>query len=171
MLNRIAKALPSVVAVVAFCGLLAGAVAPAAAQATAEHREMAGKLVKIIRADAGFGQIIPAIIDDAKTLFIRTNPDLSKDITEVADQIGEELQKKRTDLTEKVIDAYAETFTAEELTQIITFYETPAGKKLAESADALTLKTLDAARDWGDKMSEDIVGMIRAEMLKRGHNL
>ncbi len=171
MLNKIAKPLQAVMAVVALCGLLAGAVQPAAAQVTAEHRDMAGKLVKIIRADAGFDQIIPAIVDDAKTLFIRTNPDLSKDITEVVDQIGEELKKTRIDLTAKIIDAYAETFTADELAQIIAFYETPAGKKLADSADLLTLKTLDAVRAWGDKMSEDIIGMIRAEMLKRGHNL
>ena len=171
MLTRFSRALSVVAILAALLTMLLGQAVPVAAEPSAEQRQLAARLVKILRADAGFDQVVPAIVNDAKTLFIRTNPDLSKDISEVADEIGEELKKTRGELTAKVVDAYAETFTVDELKQIIAFYESPVGRKLNESVDTLTIRTIEAAREWGDRMSQDIVGMIRAEMLKRGHNL
>lgn len=150
---------------------LVGMTGVARAEPSAEHLALASKVAAATKADSGLDQIIPAIVDDAKTLFIRTNPDLSKDIGEVATKIGEDMKARRAELDKQISMIYAEAFTPEELKAISTFYESDAGKKLANSVNSLSLKTLEAARDWGDKLSSEMVSGIRAEMLKRGHNL
>ncbi|HOV04954.1 MAG TPA: DUF2059 domain-containing protein, partial [Kaistiaceae bacterium] len=86
-------------------------------------------------------------------------------------KIGEDMKARRAELDKQISMIYAEAFTPDELKAISAFYESDAGKKLANSVNALSLKTLEAARDWGDKLSSDMVSGIRAEMLKRGHNL
>ncbi|MEZ5839443.1 MAG: DUF2059 domain-containing protein [Hyphomicrobiales bacterium] len=150
---------------------MVGVTSPASAEPTAEHLALATKVITLTRADSGLDQIIPAIVDDAKTLFIRSNPDLAKDISEVADKIGEDMKARRSELEKAISVIYAEAFTADELKAIATFYESAPGAKLANTVNGLALKTLEAGRDWGDKLSGEMVAGVRAEMLKRGHNL
>ncbi|HOV05588.1 MAG TPA: hypothetical protein PLG99_14370, partial [Kaistiaceae bacterium] len=53
---------------------LVGMTGVARAEPSAEHLALAAKVAAATKADSGLDQIIPAIVDDAKTLFIRTNP-------------------------------------------------------------------------------------------------
>jgi uncharacterized protein len=47
---------------------------------------------------------------------------------------------------------YMETFTHDEVKQMIKFYETPVGKKITANAGGLAEATTKAAQDWAPKL-------------------
>lgn len=52
-------------------------------------------------------------------------------------------------LYEKMAKVYMETFTHEEIKQMLKFYESPVGKKMSEKAAELTKKNMVAGQQWG----------------------
>ena len=52
---------------------------------------------------------------------------------------------------------YMETYSHEEVKQMIKFYETPVGKKLTANAGGLAEATTKAAQDWGTKLQNLIM--------------
>jgi hypothetical protein len=66
---------------------------------------------------------------------------------------------------------YASYFTEAELKDILTFYQSPVGRKLiAEEPKALEASMANAG-DWGDKLADDVIAKMRAEMKRRGHDI
>lgn len=52
-------------------------------------------------------------------------------------------------LYDKMAKVYMETYTHEEIKQMLKFYNSPVGKKITEKASELTKKNMDAAQEWG----------------------
>lgn len=52
---------------------------------------------------------------------------------------------------------YMETYTHEEVKQMIKFYETPVGKKITANAGGLAEATTKAAQEWGMKLQNLIM--------------
>lgn len=52
---------------------------------------------------------------------------------------------------------YMETYTHDEIKQMIKFYETPVGKKITANARGLAEATTKAAQDWGTKLQNLIM--------------
>ncbi len=48
---------------------------------------------------------------------------------------------------------------------------TSLGKKLAQEEPTFVEASLSRAQDWANRLSEDVMGKMRAEMKKKGHNL
>ena len=66
---------------------------------------------------------------------------------------------------------YASRFSEQELKDALTFYRTPLGKKLIEQEPKILDQTMTDAQAWGDKLSQEVMNRMRAEMKKRGHEL
>jgi hypothetical protein len=66
---------------------------------------------------------------------------------------------------------YAAGFTEQELKDILAFYKSPAGKKVADQEAGILEHSLSDLDAWAAKFSEEILARIRAEMRKRGHEL
>lgn len=55
-------------------------------------------------------------------------------------------------LYDKMAKIYMETFTHDEVKQMLKFYDSPVGKKISEKAGELTKKNMTAAQDWGTEL-------------------
>jgi hypothetical protein len=66
---------------------------------------------------------------------------------------------------------YASHFTEAELKQILAFYQSPLGKKLLTEEPKTADESMSMAGSWADKLSEEVMSKMRAEMKKRGHDM
>ena len=64
---------------------------------------------------------------------------------------------------------YASHFTEPELKQLLTFYQSPLGRKVIAEEPAAANESMAMAGSWADKLSEEVINKMRAEMkiLKR----
>jgi len=131
----------------------------------------AKELIEIKGALNIFEALVPGVIEQTKNLFLQTNPNLSKDLNEVAAQLRAELAPRRAELTEQVALLYAQRFTEQELKSTLLFYKSPLGKKLAAEEPGFVDQSLHFAQDWANKLSDEVVGKMRVEMKKKGHDL
>ncbi|HWG46185.1 MAG TPA: DUF2059 domain-containing protein [Gemmataceae bacterium] len=70
-------------------------------------------------------------------------------------------------LKEDLIKIYTEEFTEEELRQIVTFYKTPAGKKLVEKSPALLGRCMQLGTNRVAKHEDELKQMIEDEVKKQ----
>jgi hypothetical protein len=145
------------------------------AQETADiprsHMALAQQAIELSRASAGFDDILPLVAEQVKSLFIRSNPSLTKEIEEVTDTVAFEFARKRADLDITIQGVWARRFSEAELTEIIAFYKSPVGAKLADLSPEMLALSVGAAKQWSDMLSTTLVTRVREEMQKRGHQL
>ena len=77
---------------------------------------------------------------------------------------------RRQELRNEIARGYASVFSEQDLKDMIAFYKTPLGKKMIEQEPKAGEASTKRAQAWIDKYAEDVIGKMRAEMKKRGHN-
>jgi uncharacterized protein len=156
-------------AVLLACNLLAG---PAQAQpATAAALAAAKELVDLKGAAQMFDPVVTGVVEQTKGALLQTNPQLSKDLTDVGNQLSKEFAPRRAELTDAAAKAYAARFTEQELKDVVTFYKSPAGKKMLAQEPLVLDETFGFIQQWQGRFSEEVMNRFRAEMKKKGHNL
>ncbi len=131
----------------------------------------AKELVTSTGAMALFTPLIAGVIEQAKLVFLQQDPGLAKDLNEIATQMRTDLAPRQVELTNEVATLYASSFTDDELKAILSFYQSPVGKKLLERQPQVVESSMRFAQTWANKLSDEVVGQMRAELKKRGHNL
>jgi uncharacterized protein len=132
---------------------------------------LAKELIVLKGGNQMFGSVVPGVVDSAKDLFLPTNPNLSKDLTEVTVKLKQEYTSKSDELMNEVAKAYAKHFTEQELKDAVAFYKTSLGKKLLAEEPVAIESGLTRAREWSGEFSNQVVARVRAEMKKKGHDL
>ncbi len=140
-------------------------------QPSAAEIQTAKQLMAIIHTTSVFQSLIPGVVEQAKILFLRQNPDLAKDLDDVANNIRKEMEPRMGEITDHVALLYAQQFTEPELKQIVAFYRTPVGKKLVEQQPKVMFASMQFAQTWANNLSDEVVAKFRAEMKKKGHNM
>lgn len=148
-----------------FCG------AAQAQQPTPAQIQTAREIVLASGASRSFEPIVPSILQQAIAMFVQQNPDLQKQLTEAAQAIQPEFEKRRDEAIEIVARVYAGRFTEAELKEILAFYVSPVGKKYVTTQPVVLEESFRLVQQWGGKVSEEIVTRMRAEMKRRGHNI
>jgi hypothetical protein len=88
------------------------------------------------------------------------NPNLPEAFwTEFAARARRDLPK----FVESVVPVYAGRFTAQELKQLIAFYRTPVGRRLAEEGGAISADVMRAGQRWGVELGADTVKELAAK--------
>lgn len=118
-----------------------------------------------------FDPVVPGVIENAKNMLMQTNPNLGKDLTDVAAQLRAELAPKRDELINNIATLYAKKFSDQELKDLIAFYKSPLGKKLQTDDPIVVDQSMNLAQNWANRFSEEVIVRIRAEMKKKGHDL
>lgn len=136
-------------------------------QAVATARE----LLALKRGDVVFQPIIVGVIETVKNVFVPTNPQLGKELNEVALQLRKEYEVKQSELLNEVAKVYAEHFTETELKGLVTFYKSPLGQKMVNEEPGIIDESLRRAQTWGDALSSQVMDRFRDEMKKKGHSL
>ncbi|HWP16652.1 MAG TPA: DUF2059 domain-containing protein [Xanthobacteraceae bacterium] len=161
---RLAAAL--LFACTAYCGAALAQPAPSAS-AIATARE----LVETKGGSAMFDPVIISVVEQTKAALLQTNPQLAKDLNDVASQLRTEFAAKRDELMAYAARQYADRFSEQELKDILVFYKSPLGKKMTNVEPQVLDQTFNYVQQWGQKVSEQVMNRFRAEMKKKGHNL
>jgi hypothetical protein len=131
----------------------------------------AKEFVALTGATQIFSPLVAGVVEQSKILYLQQNPGLSKDLNEIAAKLKADLNPRLEELNVEMARIYATRFTESELKEIMAFYGSPTGKKmLIEQPQAAEL-SLKFAQEWSIKLSDEVVGKMREELKKRGHNL
>ncbi len=113
-------------------------------------------------------EILPQIADDAKTLFIRSNPDIIDEINEITNEVALDMVSRRVDLDRAVIKIWVDRFSIEELNKIEEFFESDVGIKLNELTPETTALMSVEAVHWREEISAELYQKVRYRLIGQG---
>jgi hypothetical protein len=158
------------VAAIVACACLAASVARA--QEPSSSAIAVARDVVITKGATNMAEpLVRGVIESVKNNLLPTNPQLGRELNEVAATLQKEFEGKRSEVIDTFARAYARRFTEAELKDLLLFYKTPLGQKFSKEEPAAIEDGLKGAQEWGDAFSETVFARVRAEMQKKGHRL
>jgi uncharacterized protein len=157
--------------------VVSGVVGPAAAQAPAGPQPspasllMAKQIVEIKGVQNIFAPLVRGVVDKTRDMFMQTNFMWSKDLNEVAAIEEKKFAPRVSELVDATARIYATHFTEPELKQLLTFYQSPVGRKALVEEPRVVQESMASAGSWGDNLSQEVIADMRQEMKKRGHDM
>jgi hypothetical protein len=142
-----------------------------AQEPTANAVATARELIELKGASGMWEPVIPGLVQRAKGVLLQSNPNLSKDLDDVANQLRTEYAARRADVSTEVARVYARHFTEAELKDLLAFYKTPLGRKIVAEEPRALEESIGRMEDWARRISDELLPRFRAEMKKKGHNL
>jgi uncharacterized protein len=158
----------------AFLGCFIAAAAHAQAPTPAPTAGAVAAARELIVAKGGaamFEPVIPGVIETAKNSLVPTNPNLTKDLNDVAAQLRKDYESKKAELVYEVAVIYAAHFTEQELKDLVAFYKSPLGQKMLKEEPLALDQSMKKAQSWSSDFSDSVLARIRSEMAKKGHPL
>jgi hypothetical protein len=161
----------------ALIGLFIVAVAqPASAQAPAAQPSansllLAKQLVEIKGVRGAFVPLVAGVVQKTKDMFMQTNFMWANDLNAVAAIEQKKYAPRVDELVDMTARLYATAFTEQELRTLLTFYQSPLGQKVLNVEPRLMDQAMSNAGAWGDNLSQEVIGSMRDEMKKRGHDM
>jgi len=166
--NFFTAAVRAALAAIAFIALLV----PAQAQQPSANAIALAKEIITVKGSANmFDPILPNLVDKTRAMLLQTNPMLSKELNEVAAKLRTEMSSRTSELLTEMAKLYAASFTEPELKDALAFYKSALGKKISDAEPRILQQSFDLVNAWSDKVAEEIIGKMRAEMKKKGHDL
>ena len=153
-------------ALAGFAGVAAAQQPPSAAQV-----QIARDVVEASGASRSFDSIIPGMLQRSINVFVPQNPDLQTPIVESIRTIAPAFEKRRTEIIDIIARVYATKFTEAELKELLAFYRSTIGKKFVAEQPAVLEESFRRTQEWSNKLADEIVTALRAEMKKRGHTI
>ena len=101
----------------------------------------------------------------------RTHPELTKDLTDVVNQLEPEFVKDGEHMTDIAAHVYARRMSEDELKQTAAFFKSPAGIKYVEVQPAMLDELVVAMQSWTQELSNIMLNRVREEMAKKGHTV
>lgn len=148
--------------------------APAALAQQQPGAASLGVAKEIVAAKGGttiYDSVLPGVVEQVKNMFLQQNPALSRDLNEVAVKLRTDLRGRTSELTDEIARLYALRFTEQELKDVLAFYKTPLGQKVISEEPKILDASVQQAQAWANKISEEVLDKMRAEMKKKGHDL
>ena len=163
----------------AFAALMLIAIAkPALAQAPAQRPApspaailIAKQILEIKGATQMYQPLVRGVIEQAKNQFMQTNFMWAKDLNEVAAKMERDYSPKVNELVDASARIYATHFTEVELKELLTFYQSPLGRKVIVEEPKALDESMTNAGELGEKLSDEVIPRMREEMKKRGHDI
>lgn len=150
--------------------LCAAPATPSQAQQPSKNAlSLANEILDIKGSMTIFEAVIPGVIEKSKATLLQMNPNLFKDLNDVANDLRKEFAPKLDTLRADVARIYATRFTEQEMKDTLAFYKSPLGKKILTEEPAFVDRSMTAAQDWAIKLNDEVLQRFRAEMKKRGH--
>jgi hypothetical protein len=115
--------------------------------------------------------VVVGVVEQTKSVILQTNPGLGKDLDEVGAQLRAEYAPRTAEMANEIVLLCAQRFTEQERKEALAFYKTPTGKKLLEEEPKILDETYGRIQQWAGRLQGEVMGRVRTEMKKRGHNL
>jgi uncharacterized protein len=160
-----------------FAVILAVGCASLAATAARAQEPSAGALAAardMLAAKGGaavFDPVVPGVIETVKNSFLPTNPNLLRELNDVAALLRKDYEPKRAEILNNITRIFAQRFTEQELKDLTAFYKTPLGQKMIREEPVAIEQSLKSTQDWARAFSDVVMARFRSEMQKKGHQL
>lgn len=124
----------------------------ASAQTSPEKAKDIRKVMEI--SGAGVNGI--QVMDIMETQFKQSLPN-------VPDEFWKEMRKEVNagTLIDLIVPIYDKHFTHDEIKQLITFYESPIGKKISTTLPAVMQESMAAGQKWGEALAQNVLEKLR----------
>ena len=165
--TSLARLVPA--AMLAACLLSAPALAQ---QPSAASVNAARELVELKGGATMFDPVIVSVIEQTKAALLQTNPQLAKDLNDVATQLRAEFTPRRNELMNEAAKLYAAALHRagnqghDDVLQVAARQEDDRDRSRRYST-----QTFNYVEQWGPRVAEEAMNRFRAEMKKKGHNL
>jgi len=147
-----------------------GAAAPALSQEIApETLALARKYVDLTNKAQIYQAVLAKTADDTSKLLTPQNPDISDKIDATIGKVLETYKDKGDELYNQFARVYAATFTPDELKQMVDFYSTPTGQKLANSALTINQGIQKVMSVFTYNFGTEFVSKVRADLKAQGY--
>jgi len=148
-----------------------GPIAAHAQQPSAAAIALAREVI-VARGAGGLTEpLVRGVIETVKNSFVPTNPNLTRELNDVATVLHKELDGKSSEALEQIARAYATRFTEQELKDLLVFYKTPLGQKFLKEEPNAIEDGMNRARQWAEAFGDTVMARMRSEMQKKGHQL
>ena len=118
-----------------------------------------------------FAPLVRGVVEKTKNMFMQTNFMWANDLNQVAAIEEKQLAPRVSELVDATARMYAQRFTEAELKQLLAFYQSPVGKKALVEEPKVLEQAMAYAGTWGDNLSQEVIGDMREQMKKRGHDM
>lgn len=99
---------------------------------------------------------------------VQQNPELGDEIDLAVGKVIETYQGRKGELLDQFARIYATRFTIEELQQIVTFYESPTGQKLAAANTEVNSDLQAVLQVFTNNTRSEFYAKVRAELRSQG---
>jgi len=165
------SSLSPIFVIAAFICACLGPVAAQVQQPSAAAVALAREVIVAKGATSMTDPLVRGVIESVKNSFVPTNPNLTRELNDVAAILHKELDGKSSEVVDQLARAYASRFTEQELKDLLVFFKTPLGQKyIREEPNALE-DGLKRAQQWADTFADTVMARMRSEMQKKGHPL
>lgn len=163
-----AKAL---VAVALSVGMLALSVPAMAQEVPPEQLALARKYVELTDNASIFEVTMVETGINTMRQIVTQNPELMEQVDAAVGKILEEYQGRKGELLDQFARVYAVRFTIEELQEIVTFYESATGQKLASSNLEVNTDLQRVMEVFTNNVRQEFFAKVRAELRAQGVEL
>lgn len=145
------------------------AAAPAFAQEVApEQLALAREYVELTDRSAVYETTLVEMAIGTMRQIIQQNPEISEQTNTAISKILEEYKGRKGDLIDQFARVYAIRFTPEELQQIVDFYKSPTGQKLAAANSEVNTDLQRVMQVFTNTVRPEFFAKVRAELRAQG---
>jgi hypothetical protein len=143
--------------------------APNAPPPSAEARKAALKLTDLLGVDRQTEQLIAGMRRQMVENLMRTSAKTPEDAVKIIDElIMPEFNASAGDLNARVVNVWASNFSVAELNSLITFYQSPIGKKLIATIPLVQQQSVAISQQWGQTAFKAALAKHGDELRARG---
>jgi hypothetical protein len=158
----------ALVAVVLSAGMFALSVPAFAQEVPPEQMALARKYVDLTDRSAIYETTLVELAIGTMRQIVQQNPEIAEQTNTAIGKILEEYKGSKGELLDQFARVYAVRFTAEELQQIVTFYESPAGQKLAQANAEVNTDLQRVMQVFVNTIRPEFFAKVRAELRAQG---
>lgn len=158
----------ALVAVVLSAAMLVVAVPAMAQEVPPEQLALARKYVDLTDRAAIYEITLVEIGLGTMRELTSQNPDLAKETDLAVGKVMEEYKDRKGELMDQFARVYAVRFTVEELQEIVAFYESPTGQKLAQANTEVNNDLQAVLQVFTNNTRSEFFAKVRAELRAQG---
>jgi hypothetical protein len=143
--------------------------APASAQEVApELQALARKYIDLTDRGAVFEVTVVETGIETMRQLVQQNPEIGDQVNEAIGVVVQDYRGRKGDLLDQFARVYAVRFSLEELTEIVAFYESPTGQKLAQANVELNADLQRVMQVYTNNLKREFFAKVRAELRAKG---
>lgn len=159
------RVITAIVLLVSALGVTSGAIAQ---ELTPERLDLARKYVDLTDPTQVYERLLVQVGIATMRTVVSTNPELTDQVSASIGKVIDEYKSHRADLMDQFARVYALRFTEEELQQIVDFYSSDVGQKLAQQ-NAEAQKDLQAViRVFTSNLRTEFYAKVKADLHDQG---